>query len=279
MGRLTSILQSQLQTPQYLFKNLMWRLPRSVCEQEIVFVLGAPRSGTTLLQRLIASHSAFFSIQAETGLFSWQNIFARDHFGLSHDENRMLFKGSKDIIDFFDQAVTLLSTRHAGKRFIEKTPQHVLHLSFLLKHFPTARFVHIVRDGRDCYCSAKSHPDIPQRHSVEKFARYWRDCVQSGLNHRNEPRLITIRYEDLASQAEAPLNTVMQHLGVELESAQLDATQYGSDSRAALQEFKRLSSAITPSTVGRWQEEMSSSEKDAFSKIAGTQLRAFGYIS
>ena len=85
-----------------------------------------PRSGTSLVQSVLAAHSELFSIPGETGLCSRQNIFGRRHFGLSWAENRSLFADSRDLVDFFDRAVGLLESRSPGATFVEKAPQHVV---------------------------------------------------------------------------------------------------------------------------------------------------------
>jgi hypothetical protein len=240
-------------------------------------VVGAPRSGTSLVQSVLAAHSELFSIPGETGLFSLQNIFGRRHFGLSWAENRSLFADSRDLVDFFDRAVELLGSRRPGATFVEKTPQHVLRLAFLSRRFPEARFVNVVRDGRDCFASAKSHPGIPQASSARRFARYWRRCVDSALGMSGHPRILTLRYEDFARDAPRELARAMRFLELEPEPAQLDPTRFGSHKRARRDEFHLLRSAISDARVGRYRSELSPAERRVFERLAARQLAAYGY--
>lgn len=258
-------------------RNLVWRLPRTVSPATTVFVLGSPRSGTTLVQSVLAAHSRLFSIPGETGLFSLQNIFARRHLGLSWDENQALFDESRDLVDFFDRAVRRLQERSGGGTFVEKTPQHVLRLDFLLRHFPRARFVHVARDGRDCYASAKSHPRIPQTASATSFARYWRRCVLGPLRLKERARLLSIRYEDFVRAPESELAGVMRFLDLEVEAAQLDPERFGDHRRGELEEFRLLRTPISDRRVGRWREELSEAEVRDFERVAGRLLDAWGY--
>ena len=85
-------------------------------------------------------------------------------------------------MEFFDACVIEDSDGDAGKRFVEKTPQHILHLPFILKWFPQAQVIHLVRDGRDCYCSSKINIDIPQNKSAKEFASYWKNVFLSQQN-------------------------------------------------------------------------------------------------
>jgi hypothetical protein len=256
---------------------VVWRLPRTVSQTRTIFVLGAPRSGTSLLQSVLAAHDRLFSIPGETGLFSRQNIFTRRHLGLSWAENRALFDESRDLVDFFDRAVRLLESKNEGSTFVEKTPQHVLRLGFLLRRFPRASFLHVARDGRDCLVSARSHPHIPQARSVATFARYWRRCVASPLRFPHEPRLLSIRYENFVSAPAAELERVMAFLGLEVEPEQLDPSRYGGHRRADREEFRLLRAPISDRRVDRWRTELSPTDVRTFERVAGRLLDAYGY--
>ncbi|MEM9828623.1 MAG: sulfotransferase [Planctomycetota bacterium] len=263
--------------PSSWVKNVTWRRPRTLSDLDCVFVVGAPRSGTTLLQRVLSSHSQLFSIEGETGLFSLLNLFNVRHFGLPQETLDELFQSSVDVVDFFSNGVRRLMLDHPGARFIEKTPQHVLRTRFLLKHFPRAKIVNIVRDGRDCFCSAQSHPHIPQARSIAGFARYWRSCIRAIEPFADSPRLYTMRYETFCDQPESELQKVMQFLDLEFEAGQLDANQIGNDRRAAAAHFERLNESVGSRSVARWRKELPEAQAAAFVTVAGRELRRFGY--
>lgn len=274
-----ALARSYLKTPEYLISNVAWRFPRTVSNLELVFVVGAPRSGTTLLQNVLESHSRYFSIDGETGMFSWQNIFdgSRKHFGLTHEKLQPIIKQSKDVVDFFDQCVSSLPGSKEGLIFIEKPPQHVLHMTFLRKHFPSAKFIHIVRDGRDCYCSSKSHRHIPQNKSANAFAAYWKKCVGVPLSFSNNSSIYTVRYENFVKEPEKELALLMSFLGDAQEEQQLNPQFYGNDRRSSQREFSQLKEKITDSSVQRWAKDMSMEDIAIFNEIAGKELKAFGY--
>jgi hypothetical protein len=277
MGILTTVLSSHLRTPHLILRNIKWRMPRTISDQQVVFVVGAPRSGTTLLQRVLASHSALFSIEGETGIFSARNYFTRTHFRLSAEDTQSLFDRSSDIVDFFANGVMLLKERRGEGTFVEKTPQHVRHLAFLLKHFPRAKFVHVIRDGRDCFCSAQGHPNIPQRSSVSTFAKYWKSCIKSARRESTSDRIFTLKYEDFTADASGWLDRIMAFLGKEAEADQLNPARIGDDQRSAAKHFKRLTAPISNATVERWRTELTPEQVAAFDRIAGTELQLHGY--
>ena len=171
---------------------------------------------------------------------------------LPTEDSHALLSESRDIVDFFTRGVVLLQARRGGGTFVEKTPQHIKHIGFLMKYFPNARFVHIVRDGRDCFCSAQTHPNIPLRTSVSRFARYWRTCIRAGFQAEGQAAVHTLRYEDFTANPEPMLAEVMASIDLAPEASQLDPTKTGKDRRSGFDHFRRLTAPISSQTVGRW---------------------------
>jgi len=248
-------------------------------EKRYVFVLGAPRSGTTLLQLLIASHSEFRGCAGESGVFTKQNLFdiRRRYCGLSEVEVSRLLCRCDNIVGFFD-ALASIVTGEGKHRFVEKTPQHVLVLSRLLRWFPVSQFVHIVRDGRDCYCSAQSNSDVPQRHEANRFARYWKKCLRARQEAGNTKRIFDIRYEDLVHDPQSILENVMTFLEVEYEHSQIFLAARAGDARAIQPAFKRLAESMGSESVGRWRSELNLKEKQVFARLVGNELHRYGYL-
>lgn len=279
MNRWPAIIDNYLISPNLIFKNILWRIPRTISFSKHVFVVGSPRSGTTLLQNIIRSHSNYWSIEGETGAFTWQNFFSerRHHFGMNAEILAELYNKSPDIVSFFDKIVS--ANKPADKVcFVEKTPQHVMHLKFIKKHFPKSKIINIVRDGRDCYCSALSHGGIPSSRSIEVFANYWKKCVKKAIVHHEDRNfIINVRYEDLTKDPYSIINEIMNFLGSEPEAEQLDSLHYGNDRRSVEKRFKRLNEKISQKSVGKWNKLLSDHEISRFEKIERNELQYFGY--
>lgn len=264
-------------SPLEWWKNIAWRYRCAESDIEVLFVLGCPRSGTTLVQRILTVHDDYFSIEGETGLFTRRSIFGRRHLGLDEHETELLLGRSSDIVDLFERGVRYLAKEKQGRIFVEKTPQHVLRLGFLMGHFPAARFIHVLRDGRDCLASSRRHPNIPQSESAAIFARYWKRCVRAAARHTDSDRLMTVRYEDLTRAPDQHVARLMSFLGRSMDPRQLDPAAIGADRRGTRKEFSRLRDPITSASVGRWRDELSESERKVFWRIAGRWLERLGY--
>lgn len=277
MSRVSSLLSSYLKQPQYWLRNLTLRFLRTKSDLKVVFIVGAPRSGTTLLHALVSSHSQCYTVQCETGLFTWQNLYDRPRFELTLNETHRRLNSSKDIVDFFERFAVSLPSYKKTHYFVEKTPQHVNHIKKLMKHFPEAKFVHIYRDVRDCFCSSKSVDTMVSFRDVNFFAKYWNQSVQNGLAFKEDPRVYTLSYEGLVTNPDAELSGVMSFLGEPLERSQTDPAIFGADRRADMKHFKKLSSHITSASVGRWRSGLTDEQQEAFKSLSGSILEELGY--
>lgn len=195
-----------------------------------IFVVGCPRSGTTLIQQLLGSREDIYTCR-ETHFFQnirrkgWRKVF--DHLWLSSDSvvrayefiqsnNQLLTQHDPSGIrtfpsaaNFFDRLMTSEADARAMNAWVEKTPGHLRYVKLIQRHIPTARFVHVLRDGRDVVASMvdaaqrfpdadawKSHRDLKtavkiHNHFLEESLKYY------GMNSH-----IFVQYEHVLTSAE-----------------------------------------------------------------------------
>jgi protein-tyrosine sulfotransferase len=258
-----------------------WRRARH-SDLPIVFVLGPPRSGTTLIHRTLLNHAALQGFPAETSIFSPKSLLDFDRFSgfLGRPTFDRALSETDDVVSFFAAMHRLTFPFHVGPGlwFVEKTPQHVKRLSFLLDHFDNARVLHVIRDGRDAFCSGRSTGNIPQAARLSNYASYWMTCVRARTAV-NSDRVLDVRYEGFTADPELELQRMMGFIGLEADpEVQLSSAQRAQDQRAASHKFSRLSQDISTKTVGRWRTEMTPEEQALFTRIAGDGLSRFGYL-
>jgi hypothetical protein len=174
--------------------------------------------------------------------------------------------------------------RFTGKpRWAEKTPANINCFLDLDVIFPDAKFLHVVRDGRDVACSILTmnwgaHP--PARNFAEA-AEYWVRTVSHGLTTGQHPsmagKFMTVRYEPLVTNSEATLREVFTFLDEQWDPAVLNYHQ--KDRSNEPEEFSKsqIAQPIFKSSIGRWKMDMGPKDKADFKRIAGPLLTELGY--
>jgi hypothetical protein len=112
-------LKAYLRNPHHIIENVRWRWAPSTSSDRHVFVVGAPRSGTTLLQILLGNHPACCTWEAETAVFTWQNVFTsqKEIFGLEASHINELFRDCGDIVEFLMPVPVRSSVEGGGGGF------------------------------------------------------------------------------------------------------------------------------------------------------------------
>jgi hypothetical protein len=185
------------------------------------------------------------------------------------------------------EAIGAIFAAYAGlqgkERWGDKTPLYMQYLPLLERTFPEARFVHLVRDGRD---AALSFLSVPRGIMTEGwghpkdaagFARLWRTEVEAAqaLGRRvGSGRYLELRYEDLVSDAARVLERVCAFAGLEFEPGMLDYVGHSDSARKPHQQ--RLNQPPTAG-VRDWRTELDPSDEAAFEDAAGGLLAALGY--
>jgi len=254
---------------------------------------GCGRSGTTLLRMMLDSHRRI-CCGPESSLFRRRAIDAdwlADRFGFPRAEVGAIRDraGSRPA---FIEAFAGLCMQKAGKaRWAEKTPRNISRVGEIFRCFPSARFVHVLRDGRDVACSLRTHP----RHKVEGgklvptgnwkpiagCARRWVRDIESSRRWWGDPRFHTVRYEDLVLEPRPALERLMAFIGEDWDEAMLahaaadspfrDATRFAQNPEAL--------GVVSTASLSRWQRDLDARDRRIFKRIAGPLLVELGYAS
>src|SRR5262249_31553563 len=115
-------------------------------------------------------------------------------------------------------------------RWGDKTPMYMQRLPLLERLFPDARYVHLIRDGRDTAVSFLSMPPgivtrpLAPPGTAGEFACQWRAEVEAAraLGARVGDRYVETRYEQLAAEPERELRKICEHAGLAFDPAMLD---------------------------------------------------------
>ena len=268
--------------------------------QRPLFLLGVSRSGTTLL-RVVLDGSPGVAIPDESFFVP---LLARRHgprvrvaaflddlrriptiaaWGLAAEDVAPRLRDGLGVGAAI-AAVFEAYAEQAGKpRWGDKTPMYMRHLALLERLFPTAQYVHLIRDGRDAATSFLQMPEgtftrtWAHPESAAEFACMWRIEVRGAraLGERvGEGRYLEARYEDLVAEPERVVRSICDFAGLPFAPAMLEYA--GSVDVSAKPHQQRL---LQPPTarVRDWRMEMRDEDARAFERIAGDLLAELGY--
>jgi hypothetical protein len=257
------------------------------------FLLGHDRSGTTMLRLIldrgdvaIPPESMFLldvdprQPATDVLLAAWSHPRVR-LWGLTAEPPAI--PDGLNGADAFRFAVSAPFVAYAGlegtTRWGDKTPAYIAHVDRLASIWPDARFVVLVRDGRDVALSVMGVPFGPN--NAWSAARSWANAIRRGREAaaRYPGRVFEIRYEDLVSEPAETVAAVCEFLELEyspdmLAIEQTDRSKVVEDQAAW---FTNVWSGITTAAVGKWKSELSPRQVEVFESVAGNELRALGY--
>lgn len=266
-----------------------------------VFVVGAQRSGTTMLRLMLNSHSRF-AVPFETdflapmfsgtvpSIFSGPDdarrsldLLADEKFSrkgcLVADKQVILSRPLRGYSDLLEAVFLEYAHRKSKPRWAIKTPGYVTQIDEINKLFPDARLIHIVRDGRGV---ALSNRRISWGSShTPTVAREWRWQVMIGrkTGRMLGDRYYEVRYEDLVLDTESTLRRLCAFLNEPYDAGMLDyheaaATEMPADS---LKWHEASISAPNASKADEWRSALPAADQILFDELAGDALDAFGY--
>jgi hypothetical protein len=171
------------------------------------------------------------------------------------------------------------AARHGKTRWGDKTPHYVHHVDHLLRIWPHARFVVLVRDGRDVALSLRRMPFGPN--NAWAAAQWWARGIRAGEHAQREhpDAVLTVRYEDLARDPEREVPRICEFLGLAYEHEML-ALERADPAKIVPDQvswFPTLFEGINTQAVGRWRSEMSPRDQRVFGALAGAELGRLGY--
>jgi Sulfotransferase family len=279
----------------------------------VPFVVGSSRSGTTLLRLMLDSHPEL-AIPAETQFYAgvlevderrgdWLDAVLAamvtnhswDDFGIGAAEFERAVRASApagpgDVLRAFYR---IYAARFGKPRWGDKWPGNVLRMTAIARILPEARFVHIIRDGRDVAASLREmwwRPGDSYEACIELWAgriRAARAQAATGIPY------LEVRYESLVRAPRETLAQVCAFAELRYDEAMLDYARRAPARLAELAEWtigdRRIPSAdrvlphaktrlpLDEDAIGRWRAEMSAADVAACERAAGDLLAELGY--
>lgn len=287
--------------------------------QPMPVIVGSPRSGTTLLRFMLDAHTEL-AIPPETGFLTLgaklkgrgdrlretffravvnypESAPAWPDFEVPEEAFRSALNEINpfNISDGFRAFYRLYAARLGKPRWGDKTPIYCRSLEAIRRVLPEARFVHIIRDGRDAALSLRKMWFSPGW-EIETQAAYWRECVLAARRAGvGRPDYLEVRYEDLILNTRETLERICAHVSLSYEDGMLSyytrtperLREHKGRSRPdgtplltqeqRLRQQERTTAPPDPSLVYAWKQAMSAEERGRFQNVAGDLLKELGY--
>lgn len=265
-----------------------------------VFVVGCPRSGSTMLGAMLGGHSDVVCIPEAQFLVKLMPEAGRDApvdpAGLidriSHHWRFRVWEfdlGQSrptlgEIAPTFRATVEWLVGRYgesigrqAAQIWVDQGPGNVLHIWKLLEHFPDAKFIHLIRDGRAVAASIMPLDWGPNE--IYSATRFWKHLLAYGYvagAALGPERMLHVRYEDLVTDTERTMRRVATFVGIEFAPSMLSTTGL------KLPSFTRYMHQLIgapPQSEGanKWRRTLSRRQIEIFESEAGDLLPLLGY--
>ena len=155
-----------------------------------VFVLGCGHSGTSIMIRILAEHPEIMAVEGESAAF------------LKTDD------GVQRLFSEWD----LRARAAKASRWIEKTPPHIFQIGRFMAFRPEAKFILMVRDGRDVVCSLRHRAGYE---NIEDRIDRWVYDNMAGMPYWTHPNVMVVKYEDLVEGPEATIRAIFDFLSLD----------------------------------------------------------------
>lgn len=257
-----------------------------------IFIIGCPRSGTTLVRVILDSHPNI-CCGPET-----QIIPPLEEFNKKVDETwKMLAPYGVDkktqmekVGEFFSIFPEHYMREKKKIRWAEKTPTNIYHTDFIKKMFPDCQFIHIIRDGRDVIASFKKRWGSK---TIFYGMKQWNKSMNLTPTLREKygkDEYIEVRYEDLVSNPEPVIRKIIEFLNEPWTPSLLEHHKQKHDYWFNIKTGKNVdkktekkpnrhspSKPIFTSSVGSWRKELNIFEKPLVTVKLGKNLKKMSY--
>lgn len=273
-----------------------------------IFMIGAERSGTTLVMALLGCHSriavpevVWYYTRFYPYLHTYGDLSVEENFRTLANEMvfglKTPFWGMKvNPRTILDEVIALAPERSfAGlyaamhmrfaqycnkPRWGEKTPHNLYFVDAMHRDFPNAQFIYITRDGRDSCVDYMESSFGPT--NIYCAAHSWKRCWNAVKEWRkpltDKGLWMDVRYEDLVRRPEEVMRGVCAFLGEDFEEGMFDF--YKTDlaqARGASRDHAPLGHAISDKYIGIHKDLLSLRDQRIFAAVAGAELEEAGY--
>ena len=247
-----------------------------------VFLVGFPRSGTTLLDQMLSSHPDIVVLEEQDTLQDFLGEFALSDARLKALPALDAAALAPWRVRYWKRVDAVISGRHRGKLFVDKLPLNSVFMPLLARLFPGARFIFALRDPRDVVLSCFMQTftlNEAMRHflSLAETARYYVAVI--GVAARAEAglgeRVLRVRYEDVVGDTEKEARRLLQFLDLAWDPAVLAFHETARQRRINTPSYQQVVQQVYSSARERWRRY--ADELNPVMPLLDPFVKKFGY--
>ncbi len=269
-----------------------------------MFIVGCPRSGTTLLQLMLHAHPRI-AIPPETRILvhaynrrrrfgdltvpsnrrrlaEWIATRPRRQFGdLGLDTEAFVERvvaGPGTLGSVIGVIYQMYAERHGKERWGDKRPPYIRHIDAITRVFPDAQFIHLIRDPRDCVASLKEMPWF--NGGVPEAVHRWAEAIDLGRRAARRLRpdaYVELRYEDLTTDPRATLERLCAFLGERFDEAMLEPSQVADVVPGHKHWHRNVRREVMSGRAGSWVSRLEPWEAGLCEAMLGKRMAGHGY--
>lgn len=268
-----------------------------------IFIVGMQRSGTTLLRSVLSAHPRI-TIAPELDFFRWTKKYS--HLNLNRHKEFELFwqdliedkrflhldidaekikntitaKSNISLQIVFAELLTEYALKMQKKRWGEKTPGNEKYIDELMKWFPMAKVLFIIRDPRAVYASLMKTPWCKNKYA-DLHARTWKESVSLYDKWKDNNSIYVLKYESFVSNPVGESKLLCQFLGEKYDNSMINRREksipLGVDNNWRKQALKTAMKPIQQQSLKKWQTCLSNYQISLIEEIAGCEMISWGY--
>lgn len=212
-----------------------------------VFIVGCPRSGTTLLQNILASHSTIDSFPESHFFSEVIRSKLKGYIGLGFPNNLNQFYSFLDKINYdfdektieknyfflykyvklFKNILDEITLNNNKNIWIEKTPAHLHFIKIITKYFSNAKFIHIIRNGKDVVASLydvthKYPEEWSGARSIDQCINRWNRDIEITKKYHKKLNHHVLKFDDLLNSPKKEIINLCNFLDVDFENKMIN---------------------------------------------------------
>jgi len=259
----------------WIFKYIQLHFSRETSLESPIFIVGPPRSGTTLLYTTLISYDQFSGPNHETGIFLFRNPYTISMHPMPEKLFKVNIKKANSMAELLDSSINWFKQKNNSIYFVEKTPNHCLHCKAILKTWPNAKIIVLIRNPLDTIASYITNSSfIPQGKSLKASINYWLKCANKIRKIQQDRRVKIIRYEDLTCNTSTIKELILFLIP---NCTEFKKTKKITHSFIGRKGFELLNESFTGERINRYKLIFNKKETDRIWKKVENSACHFGY--